>query len=376
MSVLQTLQSQWDVIRGRYHAFQLSSSGPDRDEASKVLQQVRGEELHRVVDDDPWTSPAFDGRRVPTTDFAVRDRKAGAIVGVLQYVAVRDLLAIPATVDAYALERLSPEMQAKSMAATFFALSPEARKTAAGFVLLVEAFRTVSEMKTSGAVFIAEPPLLARYASLGARPLAPMRASAYGGYRVPMIFLLADHAHLERVHSPLRFAVKADAFAADDVGLQWLKTFEAQHGRIATGVRGYDVAEDGAVHEVLTRGMSPAEVESVLKGCLTLRSAQGDRILARGDGGVVVGVVATGAVNVVVGEKIVAVLGPGEPFGEMAFATHQPRTADLVAATPETTLLQLSPGALQHLPPSASATLWKNIAWCLARRLEATTAQL
>jgi CRP-like cAMP-binding protein len=81
-------------------------------------------------------------------------------------------------------------------------------------------------------------------------------------------------------------------------------------------------------------------------------------------------------VHVVIKDRVVAALGRGEPFGEIAFATGQPRTADLVAASPGTELLQLSPGALKSLSPGARATLWKNLAWCLGKRLTDTTAML
>ncbi len=171
-------------------------------------------------------------------------------------------------------------------------------------------------------------------------------------------------------------AIDEERFGPDDVSLAWKKEFEATHGRIAVGVREYDPGEDNEeqpAHALLTRGMDPDHVKAMLKGSLTLRSAPGDRVLARGDGGVVVGVVAKGVVHVVVNDRVIAALGRGEPFGEMAFATGQPRTADLVAASPGTELLQFSPSALAHLPMAAQAALWKNLSWCLARRLATTT---
>jgi hypothetical protein len=378
MSLLQTLQGQWDVLTGRFEAFLLEDP-KDIAEAEAVLLRVRGGELHRVVGGDPWRSPAFGDKSPPTWCFAVRDNKTNAIVGVLQLAKTADLLDIPATVQSYALDRLTPAMQERTVGAIFFALLPAARKTAAGVVLLIEACRYGIPRGICAAIFIAEPPLLGRYARLGAWPIAPMKASPYGGYRIPLVLLLADKAHLEACASPLRLAIKPDDFGASNPSLSWRREFEQKHGRIATGVREYDFRDDNEeapVHSLLTRGMEPDEIEATLRGSLSLTSAPGDLILHQGDGGVVLGVVAKGVVHVVIKDRVVAALGRGEPFGEIAFATGQPRTADLVAASPGTELLQLSPGALKSLSPGARATLWKNLAWCLGKRLTDTTAML
>ncbi|MCA0244839.1 MAG: cyclic nucleotide-binding domain-containing protein [Proteobacteria bacterium] len=376
MNLLQTLRGQWDVMTGRYAAAPIGG-GADLDDGSALLRAVRGEELHRIVGDDPWASPAFGGTTPPTRAWGVRDRQGGRMVGVLQTTEARHLLGVAATVGAYALDRLSPAVLERTVVVTFFALLPEARKTAAGLVLLAESLRLHLQDGASVASFIAEPALLQRYLRLGARPLAPMRASAYGGYRIPLVLLAADRAHLEAVHSPLRLLVKAGDFGDDDPTLPWWRDFERRHGRIDTGVAAYQPAADEGerpVHALLSRGLSDAEVQALLAGSLTLDSAVGDRILAQGDGGRLLGVVAAGVVHAVINGRVVGAMGPGEPFGEIAFVTGEPRSADLVAAVPGTRLLQFSPAALAALPPAAALVFWRNLAWCLAQRLKQRTA--
>ncbi|MFO1328398.1 MAG: cyclic nucleotide-binding domain-containing protein [Rubrivivax sp.] len=373
---LQTLQAKWNVMTGRFVAAPIMG-GTDLADATAVLRAVRDDELHRVVDGDPWASPAFGGTKPPTQVWGVRDRRSGRMLGVLQHTAATHLTGIPDTVSAYALDRLSPAVLGRTIVVTFFALLPEARKGAAGLVLLAETCRAAMQSGATAASFIAEPALLQRYLRLGARPLAPMRSSAYGGYRIPLVVLIADRAHLEAVNSPLRLLVKPGDYDAEEPSLQWLREFERTHGRIDTGVAAYDPDDDDdehPVHALLSRGMSDAEVQMLMAGSLTLSSAVGDRILARGDGGGLLGVVAAGLVHVVIDGRIVGAIGPGEPFGEIAFATGGPRSADLVAAAPGTQLLQFSPSALSSLPPPAALMLWRNLARCLARRLvERTT---
>jgi CRP-like cAMP-binding protein len=59
----------------------------------------------------------------------------------------------------------------------------------------------------------------------------------------------------------------------------------------------------------------------------------GDLIVPQGDKGIGFYLIAEGTVNVEKAGKVVATLGPGKFFGEMALIDEQPRTADVKAAT-------------------------------------------
>lgn len=376
MSVLQQLRAAWGLISGRWHVFELER-GPDWDEATQLLASVRAEELRRAVDGDPWASPAFAGQTLPFHAFAVRQGRDGPVVGVIQCTEVRHLLGIAPTVQAYALERIGPDLAPHSLAVLYFALSPDVRKSTAGLALLAGLGRFVLAQGFSAAVFVAEPAQLPRYLQLGARALAPMRASAYGGFRIPLVLLMADRARLDAVNSPLRWLYETEDIAGREEGLAWLRQFEQTYGHIDTGVAAYHAERDQGeqpAHALLSRGMNEAEVQALVKGSLVLEAHEGDRILARGGGGAALGVVLAGVVQVMIGERVIAALGPGEPFGEIAFVTGEPRSADLMAASPGTRLLQFSPTALATLPPAAALTLWRNLAWCLAHRLVERTS--
>ena len=71
----------------------------------------------------------------------------------------------------------------------------------------------------------------------------------------------------------------------------------------------------------------------------------------------------------------VAVLGDGDPFGELSFVTSEPCTANVVASTP-CQVLVISNEYLQWFigkEPAVAAKVMLNLARVLAERLTATT---
>jgi CRP/FNR family transcriptional regulator, cyclic AMP receptor protein len=87
--------------------------------------------------------------------------------------------------------------------------------------------------------------------------------------------------------------------------------------------------------------------------------AAGDTIVKEGEKSVGFYFIVDGSVNVEKGGKVVATLGPGKFFGEMALLDEQPRTASIRAATRSRCLVLYSwefwssvgndPGALRAL---------------------------
>ena len=64
-----------------------------------------------------------------------------------------------------------------------------------------------------------------------------------------------------------------------------------------------------------------------------VRHEPGATIFSRGEPGSVMYVVLEGEVELMIADGIVQVLGPGEPFGEMALIDSEPRVATAVART-------------------------------------------
>jgi CRP-like cAMP-binding protein len=63
------------------------------------------------------------------------------------------------------------------------------------------------------------------------------------------------------------------------------------------------------------------------------RFQAGDVIFSKGDPGSAMYVVLEGEVELHIGKKVVATLGPREPFGEMALIDESPRVATAIAKT-------------------------------------------
>lgn len=59
----------------------------------------------------------------------------------------------------------------------------------------------------------------------------------------------------------------------------------------------------------------------------------GETIFRKGDPGEHMYLIRKGSVEILVGDKLVELLGPDEFFGEMALIDNQPRSADAVAKT-------------------------------------------
>jgi CRP-like cAMP-binding protein len=59
----------------------------------------------------------------------------------------------------------------------------------------------------------------------------------------------------------------------------------------------------------------------------------GETIFQKGDPGDLMYIIKSGSVEILVGDKIVELLGPDEFFGEMALIDQQPRSANAVAKT-------------------------------------------
>lgn len=68
----------------------------------------------------------------------------------------------------------------------------------------------------------------------------------------------------------------------------------------------------------------------------------GTQIMKKGDHGVGFHLILSGGVDVIIDERVVASLGPGEYFGEMGLLEDKPRTANVVATSDVKTLTVLS----------------------------------
>ena len=124
--------------------------------------------------------------------------------------------------------------------------------------------------------------------------------------------------------------------------------------------------------------MDRAEAHLFLAEATTIKAAPGDRIVRQGERGDTLFVLLSGVAEVTLDEapdSPVAVLGAGDPFGEIGFLTAEARTANVVARAP-CDVLVLSGDFLQRFierQPAIAAKALLNLSRVLAMRLSLTT---
>lgn len=84
----------------------------------------------------------------------------------------------------------------------------------------------------------------------------------------------------------------------------------------------------------LWAGLDRKDLKAIVKVSEERKFETGDIILGKGEGGVGFYLIMDGSVDVKSDSKILAKLGPGQFFGEMAVLDNQPRSADVIAAEP------------------------------------------
>jgi hypothetical protein len=200
--------------------------------------------------------------------------------------------------------------------------------------------------------------------------LGGVHQSASGGFRIPMVAILHDGEHLRRIRSPMVRQLARVEGPLPQEAVQWYQMLEAREGPIDPGVAFYDDDSAHEVHAVLTRGLSKAGRAQLLRNSMEVKCCPGDVVLSVGDGGRCMGFVKRGALQVEVGGRVVAMLGEGELFGEIAVAQDSSRTANVVAVGNDTRVLMLSQTCLDRLKnPADTIQVWRNLARVLAMRV-------
>jgi hypothetical protein len=369
MSWLTTIVKHLDYVRGRYEAFPVRDEGT-RAGVSQVLDEVRRKELKRVHGRSALESAAFVDADVRYELYALKDKQKDQVVGCIRITTADQIASIPESREEYHLDRFPPALLGRTQVFTRLAILQAYRKTAASLVLFRQLYDDALAGDTLASLLSCEPGLYAGYLRLGFRPLGGVHQGALGGFRIPMVIIAHDGEHLRRIRSPLVRQLAGLEGPLPQDAVQWYRTLEAAEGPIDPGVAFYadDSADD--VHAQLTRGLSAAGRAQLLRNAMEVKCRPGDVVLKVGDGGRSMGFVQRGAVQVEDGRRVVAVLGEGEIFGEMAVVLDTTRTANVVAIGDETRVLMLSQTCLDRLTNSADVVqIWRNLARTLAKRV-------
>lgn len=119
----------------------------------------------------------------------------------------------------------------------------------------------------------------------------------------------------------------------------------------------------------LFHGLSAEDVSTILSRGVTIRVLKGETIFYKGSYGSQLYVVLAGRLSVRDGSRMIATLGMGDLFGEMAVVNNEPRSASVVALE-DTHLFALSEATFQHLlTKRVSIQILLNIVRTLSHRL-------
>jgi hypothetical protein len=209
-------------------------------------------------------------------------------------------------------------------------------------------------------------------------------------YLVPMVLLTEDYIHLATINSPF-----ARLIAREDNPLttaEWFAKSYPAAARVAAKSADEDQLWEHLTHTLrqsplagipLLRDLSYADARRFVGVGTLKRCHAGDVLVRQGDVGRDMFVVIGGEVEVrrtddKGNSKVVAELGRGDVFGEMAYLSEAPRTADVIALTAGEVLVlnqQVMQRAIAEMPSVAARVLF-NLSLILSDRLGKTTAKL
>lgn len=240
----------------------------------------------------------------------------------------------------------------------------------------------------------AHPGLIELYEQLGYRRFCAGITLPGVGYQVPMLLALRDGAHLRRCRSPLmrnpalaRVLEPEDNAEGDRLWLaQQSQRYWGLNHRLVDPDHFWALAGDALRQPAqglpLLQGLSDEQSRRLLKTGTVMQCLAGDRIVSQGEPRQDLFVVMEGFAEISreeQGQRLgLAVLKPGDVFGEMGFLGRSQRSADVVAAT-DMRVLVLTQAFLNkalRTQPEAMALVLRNLALVLSDRLSSTTERL
>jgi CRP-like cAMP-binding protein len=203
------------------------------------------------------------------------------------------------------------------------------------------------------------PHLINNYLRLGFRTYAKTYNDPNVGMLAPMVFVIDDVAHLERIKSrlaPLFKAKRPQQPAIVSTILPLLpQATPVQLLSNPTGSPDWSGLQSTLVEDEISifHGMEPEEVARLIEMSPVIDCAPGDRIISQDLAERSVFVVLEGAVEIIRDGRLITLMTQGSVFGEIAFLLGIDRTADVVAVG-ETKVISLRERALNELIASES----------------------
>lgn len=256
-----------------------------------------------------------------------------------------------------------------------------ARGGAIFLALTVAAARHCVLQGRSDLVFLfAVPGLVRHYQSFGLRPFGGRPLSDETGLSVPLVLVPSDLRHLRKIGSPFLSLAPDLVKVVQKLEPLDLEPFEEQFDTASDTIEFDSTAIESQVVRALSledeppavfEGLEPKAIKRLLNSSFVLQLGEDDPIVLEGMVDREVYVVLEGLFAVERGGHQLAVLGPGEVFGELAFfSTAGKRTAQ-VRSLSDSRVLVLRRKFLKELvrkDPDAGFQLMANLARIVADR--------
>ena len=226
-----------------------------------------------------------------------------------------------------------------------------------------------------------EPHLLNLYLGLGFRTYSGKNISSpETGYLIPLIMIPEDVDHFRAIRSPLADVVKD--FGSDsrvpacvsrllEAGSAVASEKFTPHARYWEDIETALKLVQGD-RPLLFDGLNEEQIELCLTKSNLIECRTGDHLIKKGNTANNMYICLSGTLEVRADEGVVAVISPGDVFGEMAFLLDSPRTMDVFAVSDNVSVLSLSESIVRKIiesDPETAATLMLNIAKMLCLKL-------
>ncbi len=366
-SLINGISVQWDLWIKEYRAF-FPTGKEDIEECLRLAKEAG----------------TLDGSAIPsswdithTRLAACQDTRNGTLIASLRLADAVAVQAQEGKAVQYQLHLFDERQLANIAIFQQLTIHPAHQRTQAMMVLLSHCFVEVLKAGGKAVIMSCDPGYFSIYKRLGMRPVGLLGKTPEGLYRIPMI-CLPDQEYLSLIRSPLLPLLRGVDFGPYQDICQWYYQLVRENSELQAGSTYYPENEDDVEgRHAIMEGLSESGREAFMRNATAIRCREGEVLITENDGGKAFGYVKQGMVKVVIGGKTVVLLGEGDIFGEIAYILQSRRTAQVVAASPDTEVVLFSELALNSLKNEADqAVLWRNLARVLAHRVVMTNKLL
>lgn len=262
----------------------------------------------------------------------------------------------------------------------------EHRKSRALFALLKHCYRLGRDHDIKFDFLYCNPHLVPFYEQLGYRRYKDCFEDQHLGFQVPLVQVLDDVEHFERVRSPFR--AEARKRPSDQKLATWFKETFSEYNNFVSPLsvgagRFMEIMSDKLAHADagLMQDLDEDERALLIESSNHLYVASGVKLIREGDFGkelyLILDGVAEARASRMQKSLVLATFGKGDVFGEMALVSSRRRSADIIALTP-LEVAYFDDDSLKRLiqrQPAIAAKVLYNLSRILAERLERTSYQ-